>query len=336
MPRLPLLLPLLLALSLTAQAQPQQPPAPSPTQPADEGEDDVAKKQFLTARKLYEDGDYSVALPLFQEALRRSDSPNARLYVARCLRGLGRVAEAYNEMLHTSADATRLAAMDSKYEPTRDAADKALESMRQEVGRVIVQLPSQHSGAVISLGDRQIDHDELAHEIAVEPGEVKVVASQDGFEPFQTTLTVEAGSSATVVVTLAAKELPTPAPPAPIVEPDDDEGLSTLQIAGLGVAGLGVAGLVVMGVTGAMAQDKRSQLEDECGGARCTDPSTAEVVDDGKTLRLVANVSLAAGATCVVAGALMFVFGMSGEDEAPQAALAPVPGGGMAFYQGRF
>ena len=38
-----------------------------------------------------------------------------------------------------------------------------------------------------------------------------------------------------------------------------------------------------------------SDIKSQCGGVRCTDPSTADTIDGGKRLQTTANVTLATG-----------------------------------------
>jgi hypothetical protein len=47
----------------------------------------------------------------------------------------------------------------------------------------------------------------------------------------------------------------------------------------------------------------------DCGSTRCTDPKYADVVDTGKRMELVSNVSLGIGAAALATGGLMIIFG---------------------------
>ncbi len=73
----------------------------------------------------------------------------------------------------------------------------------------------------------------------------------------------------------------------------------------------------VMAVTGAAAQSKFSTLEEECADSRCTDPQYDRVIDDGKTLATVANVTLGVGIVGVLAGTAMIIFGGPSEPSTP-------------------
>jgi hypothetical protein len=109
-------------------------------------------------------------------------------------------------------------------------------------------------------------------------------------------------------------------------------------------------------VTGSMANSKYSTLEEECLTPPCTDPKYVDVVDEGKTLDLVANIGLGVGIAGLVVGALMVGLGWpsdssetpsasEGDPEAVPADEAPPeqsvsfdvgPSGGFVGYRVRF
>ncbi|RLB62534.1 MAG: hypothetical protein DRI90_08845, partial [Deltaproteobacteria bacterium] len=96
---------------------------------------------FARGRTLWEAGDHVAAYPFFQRALEATGSPNARIYVARRLRELGRLPEAYEEMSTTWQDAMAMAKTEDRYVATRDAAAAELVMLEQQVGKVIVLPP---------------------------------------------------------------------------------------------------------------------------------------------------------------------------------------------------
>src|SRR5690606_23003072 len=83
------------ALALVTCLAASVPAVPS-TAWADEAAD--AAKAFEQGRKKWDAKDPAGALPFFQKAAQQSGSPNARLYVARCLRETGKLPQAYDEM----------------------------------------------------------------------------------------------------------------------------------------------------------------------------------------------------------------------------------------------
>jgi hypothetical protein len=297
-------------------------------------QDDPAKQQFLKAQEFFDNGEYSLALPLFEEAHRTSQSPNARLYVARTLREMGRLIESHDQFQLTFDEAAGLSKTDDKYAPTRDAAAAELARLHERLARVAIAFAEPYPEATVTVGDRKLTPEEVGRPLALAPGEVVVHVEMAGRHSFDKTLQLEAGQYETVAVTLGKVDEPAPVV-APVVR--DDPGLGTVRIVGIAVAGVGVVGLVVMGVTGAMAQGKKDQLSDECGGQRCTDPGAADVIDEGKSLRLISNVMLGVGAACSVAGAAMIIWGGPSDDErAAWIAPAPVYGGAGLTMGGRF
>jgi hypothetical protein len=86
---------------------------------------------------------------------------------------------------------------------------------------------------------------------------------------------------------------------------------------------------------GLAAKSKFNSVEAACGGVRCTDPKYGSVIDSGKTLQTIANMSLGVGAAGLVGGALMIAFG--GASKAPVPASVEVgPTGIRLRYEGTF
>ena len=129
------------------------------------------------------------------------------------------------------------------------------------------------------------------HRSADETRELEVAGAQTK------TLAIGAGPKA---------ESTTPGPTRPA---EVGGGLGLVRILGIVVGGVGVVGLVTGTATGVMSNGKFATLEEECGGARCTDPKYADDVDSGKSLELVANVTLIAGAVLAAASVPMIIFG---------------------------
>ncbi|MBW2453517.1 MAG: tetratricopeptide repeat protein [Deltaproteobacteria bacterium] len=297
--------------------------------------DEMAKRQFVKAQELHDSGDFGVALPLFETALETSGSPNARLYVARCLRELGRMPEAYNQMKRTLDEAASRAAQEPKYAPTRDAAATELAALEPLVARVTITV-SEGQPAEVVLNGKPLDPADLGQPRAVPPGTVTIEATGAGAKPLEQTLEVATGQSETVTLTLEPAAAPAPAPPPPAPDTGDEDFMTTMRWMGVGVAVLGVGGMVSFAVTGSMARGKLDQLEEDCGGVRCSDPALADVVDEGKMLQTIANVSLGVGIAGLVGGSALFLFGGPSEDETTSASIRGTLGGGLLEIKGRF
>jgi len=307
--------------------------------------EDVAKRQFRKAQELYDAGEYAVALPLFERALETSGSPNARLYVARCQRELGSLVTAYNELSLAFAVASNLAKTEAKYERTRDASRKELAELEPKVARVTVVLSFPETGGAepteltvtINTAPRELAL--LSTPLAVTSGQVVVEAKGAGAGtlPASGSITVSIGELNNVSLVLQLEKTESPEDNELPPPEHEGEGLTVVQLAGIGVAALGVGGFVMMGVTGAMAQSKLDELDSDCGGQRCTDAAAADTVDEGETLALLSNVGLGVGIAGVVAGAAMLIFGGDLlDDDESAASLWIAPGAASLHLGGSF
>lgn len=281
--------------------------------------DEAARQKYKDALRLHDDGKCDQALPMFREVAERLNSPNARLYVGRCLHQLGRVAEAYDALTVALEEATQRAQTEERYAKTRDAALAERGIVAIKVGLLTIQVPKQPPGLVVSLNGEAIELRRLGKPLAVEPGEQVVSALAAGHERFERNVTLSGGGAETVTVELTASQT------SPDDEPLPDETAPTtggeVRIAGFFVAGLGVAGWATFAISGLLAQDKYDTTYEACGGQHCTDPAYSDDISTGRTLETVANVGLVIGIVGVLAGSAMIVFGgpTSGGDQAETA-----------------
>jgi len=260
------------------------------------------EKRFERAQKLHDAGRCKQALPLFEELTAATKSPNARLYVARCLKQVGRIAEAYEQMRATTREARTLAATESRYVATRNAAAAELAIIEPMVGRLLVRLVERPNGLTLKLNDRQIALTALAKPLGVAPGRYTLVAQAAGRSPLTLEGRIGADELATIDVNWneAKSDRPSTEEPSP--------PMGNLRIGGIVVGGFGVASLAAFGVTAVMAKNEFRALEDKCGSEPCP-PELGDRIDKGRTLQTVANVSLAVGSTAILAGSAMIIFG---------------------------
>jgi hypothetical protein len=287
---------------------------------------DEAAEQFRRAITMFDEGNCEEALPLFEKAFSATQSPNARLYVARCLAQLGRLPEAYREMKGTVDVARQKAVDDDKYVKTRDAAAAELAQLEPRVGKLVVALPEAPEGATIEVNGHAIDEAERGVPFPVEPGILVVVARAPGRETVTREIEIAGGETKTVAIVLPEAGVG-PSPPGEEEKPSG-AGISGLQIGGIVVGVIGLGGLAAFAATGSMAKSRFDRLAEECGGVRCTDPSYADVVDEGKTLQTVANVTAVVGGVLLAGGVAMIIFGGGDDDPEVSAGAVPLPGGG--------
>lgn len=292
-------------------------------------DEDEATQKYLQAVGDYEAGKYEAALEGFREAFSASESPNAQLYIARCLVSLGRNAEGYRAMAATVALARDKAMSEKRYAQTRDAAAAELVVLEPKVAKIIVALSEEVDEAAITINGDALPAENWGKPFAIEPGTITVEATAPDYVPAEKTLTIDAGETETVALTLQ-RNLPG--------EDDDDDGggidIGPLRGAGIGIAVLGVGSLVAFAVTGSGAQSKFDEVSDACGGVTCPDGSQNDTIDEGKTLQTVANVTLGVGLGLTAAGALMIIFGGTDDEPAEEDTVSfsagPTLGGGYA------
>jgi hypothetical protein len=294
--------------------------------------DQQAAAKFRSALQRFDAGEFADALPLFQEAYGASHSPNARLYIARCLVELGRDVEAHAEFSGVVADTTQN--RDPRYDKTREAAQTELGVVALRVSKLVITLPDNPPGLAVSLDGEVVPNEQLGSSIVTKPGRHELSATATGMKDSSRRVDVAAGQSKTIMLALspvATKEEPA----ATASSSPKSGGLGSVRTAGLVTAGVGVVALGVFAVTGSMAKSQYDSVKDACGGERCTDDKYGSDIDRGKSLQTVANVSLIVGGLALVAGGSLFLFGPRGDGDSAAAAYV-LPGGGYATYRARF
>jgi hypothetical protein len=149
----------------------------------------------------------------------------------------------------------------------------------------------------------------------VDPGELEVVATADGYYPARETVTVSAGGSpAKVTLTLLPiAETPHDEPPAP---PPVEEGeFEILPILPWAVIGLGAAGLAVGAITGGVATAKVGDIRDQCPQSPCP-ADLADDKDSAITFATVSTVTFIVGGLIAAGGVTWLLIDvMSTEEE---------------------
>ncbi len=297
----------------------------------------AAQDTFKEAQELFDHGHPDQALDKFRAAFKATGSPNARLYVARSLREMGRLAEAYEEMRATLDEARTRADTEPRYVPTRDAAAAELSLLERRVGRVVVAVADAPSGLHVTIGGVPVPADRVGKPVAVAPGKIAVTASAPGRALAERRIDVAAGELSTVAIALEEPGAATKAaPPPPLRDAPPPVASSRPPLMGWVALGVGAAGFVTFGVAGAMANSKYSELQDLCGAKRCTDPRFADEVDKGKRYDTIANVGLIVGGVGTLAGVGILLFGGKSTQEKQTAFVQAGPRGASVQLRGAF
>jgi hypothetical protein len=319
-----------------------------------------AQEHYLARR-------YTEALPLFERLTIEHKSPNARLYVARCLRELGRLPEAYEQMQRTAREADAAARQEPRYASTRDSARAELVALQARVARMTLHLAGRPDGLAIEINGARVTQTERP--IAVLPGVVRIRASARGFDDYQSDLTLEPGTHTAVAIALtplswmtaeaaqraaeraAARPRPRRAEPAEGPEPPPRAppapGSGTGLAVGAIVTGVvGVVGWVMVSVAGTMAADRHAELQSTCPSPPCSGLRYIDersTIEQGETLETIANAGIAVGVVGTVASGILLgvYFATRPASEAPKGddvkvGVAPLPGGAVLTAGGSF
>lgn len=306
-------------------------PPPAAAQP-DGASARTAQEQFREGREAFKEGDYQRALDLFRKSNDLYPATGTLLNLALCEARLGQLAAARR---HLQEVIPQLASGDERLA----VANRELADVEARFPKLRIHLEDGAEGAQVSL-DGAIASVRLGADMPVDPGRHVVEVSAPGREPRRYQITLEAGSRTVLAVGFGPDTGVAPAP-----EAEEGGAGSGRRIAGFVVGGLGVVGLGVGAVTGVMALNKKSEVDELCPDpAMCTAEGVA-VADSGKTLSIVSTVGLAAGVVGVSVGAILLLGGDDGASQGaarrtprPRAALgaAPLPGGGVLSLRGTF
>jgi len=313
----------------------------------------VAQTRFNKGRELFIAGQFAPALVEFRAATELYESPNTRLYIARCERELGHASAAYIEFSRAATEAADRSRADPRYASTRDAAKQEAAALEPKLAHVTVLAPNGlPDGATITVNGVALNAAAVGVAAPIDPGPIEIVANAPGYVQQKKSARAAAGESVEIKVQLekapesaqtqtaeTATQTQATQTPLPRDEPPRDESPQAshgLRNAGFVVGGIGIAGMAVFGVFAGLAQSRYDQLKNECNGGPC-DPSYNSKIDEGSTFQTVANVALAAGGGLIVTGAIMIIAGISTGSASPpvQASFAPLPNGGWFAGVGR-
>lgn len=283
----------------------------------------IAQQRFRQGQTSYDAGRYAGALEHFRASLESSDSPNARLYVARCLRQLGRLSEAVLEYEWTVQVATERARQLSRYAATEQAARKELAELEPRIARLTLRLETPPPGTEVFLQGIQLTRAAFGIPLPVMPGPVSIVVQAPGHERLERQVTLSAGEAHVEPLNLVAMPAFSAAPPA-LPAPTRWE-----RKAGWISAGVGAAGLATFGACSWLADKRFDSLLEQCGGGPC--PSELQSsVQGGRRLQRAAHVSLGVGLLGAAAAGVFFGINASRGD------ITAVPTGRGVAVQGRF
>ena len=304
-----------------------------------------AKKEFQAAQALYQEKRCGKALPKFRRLVKGTASPNAQIYVARCLRELGKLAEAYQSYSDTIHAADAKASEEERYAATRSAAAAERAALESKVARLVIASAETSEGLVVKVDGKELEPSLVGEVLAHMPGKARIQATAPGRGSFDKTVELKAGARKTITIVLptgqgaaapADPDAPTPGQPtgdSGVVTADAAGGSNTFAFIALGV---GAAGLATFGVAGLMANQKFDELDKDCNGGPCPEDRRSDV-ESGQRLDTIANIGLIVGGVGVATGVGLLLFGGKSKQTARSTLVAvPTPSGASVSVSGSF
>ena len=309
-----------------------------------------AQARFNKGRELFIANQFAPALVEFRAAGDLYESPNTRLYIARCERELGHSAAAYVEFERAASEAADRSRSDPRYASTHDVAKSEGSALQSKIAHVTVLAPSGlPENATVTVNGAALGPAGVGVAAPIDPGTVEVIAKAPGYVTTKKTATVTAGESVEIKLQLEKEtaatststntntttSTETTGTTETTVVHDEPRGPSHgLRNAGFVVGGIGIAGMGVFAAFAALAQTRFDQLKQACNGGPC-DASYTTQIDEGQTFQNIANIALAAGGVAILTGAIMIVAGVSTTSKTVTTSFVPLPGGGFIAGVGR-
>jgi hypothetical protein len=267
-------------------------------------------------------GDYDTAADRFERANDLVNAPSFLVLLARARAGQGRLVEAY--------EIYRTIIREGVQSDKPDAFKRALAEAKQEVKSIEPRLAwvavnvvgARPEQVEVTLNGSVIPSAALGAQRPADPGVLRVEAKAAGFRRAQAVVELSEGQHLPPIE-LRLVELPKPQPVVemkreqPIMTEDGGErGWGSQSALGYIALGLGGAGLAVGTVTGIIAINRRSELDNipcirEVGDLcyASDDPVTVNrafaAKDDLRTFSTAATISFIAGGTLAAAGLLL-------------------------------
>jgi hypothetical protein len=301
-----------------------------------------AQAHFLKGKASFDKNDMPAALEEFRASLEIVASPNARLYVARTLREMGRLVEAYAEFGRTAAEAKEKEREDGRYGKAAEAALAERASIAPQIGFVQLNIKNATDATNVTVAGSPLVKGGWSDPVPVKPGEVEVEIVTPGVLPIRKTLKLAAGQKTPLDVDAGVGgtgDASNPQPLPPVVEhppTNSHAGKGWMLPVAIAGAGVGVVGFGIFIGAGVASQSTYNDLKKQCGTGPCPS-SLAGEVSSGKTQQAVANTGLVIGLVGLAVGAAFFTLWILPSKAPAQAASAAlVVGPGSLGVAGTF
>lgn len=309
--------------------------------PAAYAQNATAEALFHEGRDLLKQGDLAAGCDKLEASEQLETSVGTLLNLGDCREKLGKPAGAWTAFRKAEALA-RLAGNDAKRE--REAKRRA-ERLEPDLASITVQVgpKARDLDLVIERDGEVLAREQWGTAIVVDPGTHRVVVEAQGFERWESEVSLGKGSKRWIVVPSlepTAEPTPEPAQPAPPVattpppKPQAVEEAPRVTISpppptpraitvqptwsktrGIAVAAgaLGVGAIAIGGYFATQAGDLQSQSNAICPTTTCDDAEGLRLNDDAQDQALRANVLFATGGLALLAGVVTWFIGKPDE-----------------------
>lgn len=163
----------------------------------------VALQTFEEGRKLFEQRQFAAALRSFEASLSLQPSPNTRLYIARCFRGLGKVASATAAFRLASREAEDRVATtgEQRFAATGKSASLEADELAPRVPRVALTFRGEvPEAAVLALDGAPLPRVAWERPLELDPGAHVLELTGPHLAPFRAEVTIAEGERRAVTV----------------------------------------------------------------------------------------------------------------------------------------
>jgi len=282
----------------------------------------AAQALFDDAKRLVKQGDAAAACPKFEESERLEPGIGTKLNLADCYERVGRTASAWVLYLEVEDDTKHNGQTDRK-----KLAHERAAALLPQLSHLTIDVPpaTRVTGLTIVRDGMVVGSPQWGLAVPVDPGPHVVVASAEGKQAFQATITVapSGGAQTVTVPPLAAAPtsgVATRAEKSPTGTETAQPGHHPRRTAGFVALGVGGVGLVLGTVFGLSAISKNNQSDSasDCQGDTCIRGGTgAKARESARSAGNVSTVAFVLGGA-VAAGGLALVL-TDPNQEAPKA-----------------
>jgi tetratricopeptide (TPR) repeat protein len=295
-------------------------PKSASADPPAQAERDVARAIAQSGATYFDEGDWERAREHYHRAYDLVKAPTLALMEARALVKLGHfveATEAYTRAMSIDLDETR--------EPFRRAAVDARvenEALQPRVPSIRVTWREQDSPTEVRLDGQVVSKDALRSAMPLNPGTHVVAVTRRGSPDSWESVTVGEGEERTVAI-------------EPSLQADLAPSRSPLRPFMWAAFVTGGAGLAVGIVSGVLAVDRKSKLDELCSGSAC--PATAEsTLQSYRDYKTASKVGYVAGFVGVATGAVLFAVAPRASPQRPQVGAFVSPSQSGVVVAGEF